>query len=239
MIKSLDQMVEKVLSLKKRHRIAIAWAQDTNTIGAILKAVQDGFIEALMIGNRKEILKICDMQSIDQNLFTIIDSETEYKAANEAVRLAKSGEADIVMKGLIGTDKFLKAVMDKENGIMLPHSFAGDMEFLFFQNVESVVINPTKKTIMGIVECQWNRNLERAPQDMKKDYEYTSKDIEEYIKDIKKSIFVVMKPPYFNFMKFHPSDFSDFEHFKELLGPLLTKNNIKVTDETNMTMNFT
>ena len=40
-------MVEKVLSLKKKHRIAVAWAQDPNTIGAIYKAVNDGFIEAL------------------------------------------------------------------------------------------------------------------------------------------------------------------------------------------------
>ncbi len=31
-------------------------------------------------------------------------------------RLVKTGEADIVMKGLVGTDKFLKAVMDKEQG---------------------------------------------------------------------------------------------------------------------------
>lgn len=122
MIKSLDQMVKKVLSHKKRHRIAVAWAQDTNTIGAIRKAVQDGFAEALMIGNRKEIIKICEARLFDHNMFTIIDSDTESKASLEAVKLAKSGGADIVMKGLVGTDKFLKAIMDKENGIMLPNA---------------------------------------------------------------------------------------------------------------------
>jgi phosphate butyryltransferase len=35
------------------------------------------------------------------------------------VKLARNGEADVVMKGLVGTDKFLKAVMDKDNGLML------------------------------------------------------------------------------------------------------------------------
>jgi len=115
-------MVKKVLSHKKRHRIAVAWAQDTNTIGAIRKAVQDGFAEALMIGNRKEIIKICEARLFDHNMFTIIDSDTESKASLEAVKLAKSGGADIVMKGLVGTDKFLKAIMDKENGIMLPNA---------------------------------------------------------------------------------------------------------------------
>ncbi len=45
--------------------------------------------------------------------------------------MAKSGDADIVMKGLVGTDKFLKAVMDRENGIMLPKavlSYVGAIE---------------------------------------------------------------------------------------------------------------
>jgi phosphotransacetylase len=34
--------------------------------------------------------------------------------------MTRSGEADIVMKGLVGTDKFLRAVMDKEKGLLPP-----------------------------------------------------------------------------------------------------------------------
>ena len=34
--------------------------------------------------------------------------------------MTRNGEADIVMKGLIGTDKFLRAVMDKEKGLLPP-----------------------------------------------------------------------------------------------------------------------
>jgi hypothetical protein len=37
MIRSLNQMVEKVLSLNRKFRIAVAWAQDANTVGAIEK----------------------------------------------------------------------------------------------------------------------------------------------------------------------------------------------------------
>ena len=45
MIRTLEQMEEKVLALKKKHRIAVAWAQDTNTIGAIHKAVKKGLLK--------------------------------------------------------------------------------------------------------------------------------------------------------------------------------------------------
>ena len=120
MIRSLDQMVEKVLALGKQHRIAVAWAQDYNTIGALFKAYNDGFAEAILIGREDQIQTMCSNSGFDSGLFRIINSADETSASKEAVRLVKSGEADIVMKGLVGTDKFLKAVMNKENGIMIP-----------------------------------------------------------------------------------------------------------------------
>jgi phosphate butyryltransferase len=131
MIRTLDQMEEKVLALKKKHRIAVAWAQDINTIGAIHKAVVKGFVEAILIGKSSEINKTCEAEGIDKKLFCIVEADNEIKASQEAVRLVKKGDADIVMKGLVGTDKFLKAVMDKENGLMIPNavlSYVGAME---------------------------------------------------------------------------------------------------------------
>ena len=115
-------MVEKVLSVEKKHRIAVAWPQDTNTLGAIQKALKAGFVEALLIGNSSEIVKLCKSVGIVEQNVTIIETENETTASDEAVRLAKSGNADILMKGAVSTDKFLKAVMRKETGLMLPNS---------------------------------------------------------------------------------------------------------------------
>jgi len=120
MISNLQQMEKKVLELKKKRRVAVAWAQDTNTIGSLAKAVKKGFIEAILIGRSSEIKKVCTTEGIDPELFSLIESVDENAAAAEAVRLVRTGGAEIVMKGLVGTDKFLKAVMDKTNGLMLP-----------------------------------------------------------------------------------------------------------------------
>jgi phosphate butyryltransferase len=120
MIRTLEQMEEKVLMLKKKHRVAVAWAHDTNTIGALKKAVTKGFIEAILIGKTSEIIKTCNAEGIDYKIFTLVESENEKHASSETVRLAKTGQTDIVMKGLVGTDIFLRAVMDKEKGLMLP-----------------------------------------------------------------------------------------------------------------------
>lgn len=119
-ISSLDEMVEYVKGSVGKKKIAVAYAQDSNTVGAIAKAVENGFVEAFMVGSRDEIIKKSVENDVDPKLFTIIDIADEVKATKEAVRMVKDGEADILMKGLVGTDKFLKAVLDKEKGLMIP-----------------------------------------------------------------------------------------------------------------------
>ena len=122
MIRSLDQMVDLVVARKKKYRIAVAWAQDPNTVRAVNHAVSEGFAEAFMIGDRRQIINTCESQSIGHDQFTIIDSENEGRASIDAVKMANDGSADVVMKGLVGTDKFLRAVMDRDHGLMIPNA---------------------------------------------------------------------------------------------------------------------
>jgi phosphate butyryltransferase len=119
-IKSLDQMVE---SLKLQHitkRIAVAAAEDENTIGALIEAAREGFAIPILIGNRQRIEALLTAEQMDPNAFLIVDQPNHDAAVKEAVRMVKEGEADVLMKGLINTDKFLKAVLDKEKGLLPP-----------------------------------------------------------------------------------------------------------------------
>ncbi|MDX9773739.1 MAG: phosphate acyltransferase [Bacteroidales bacterium] len=120
MITSLAQMADTVRSAGTKYKIAVAWAQDTNTVGSLYRAVSEGFAEALMIGRREKILETCHKTGADPDRFTIIETDNEKEAAGIAVSMTRSGEADVVMKGLLGTDKFLRAVMDKEKGLLPP-----------------------------------------------------------------------------------------------------------------------
>ncbi|MCU0378952.1 MAG: phosphate acyltransferase [Bacteroidales bacterium] len=120
MITSLSGMADAVRSSGKRYRIAVAWAQDNNTVGSLNRAVSEGFADALMIGNREQIIRTCNETGADPSQFTIIEADDEKSAATMAVRMTSNGEADIVMKGLVGTDKFLRAVMDKDHGLLPP-----------------------------------------------------------------------------------------------------------------------
>jgi phosphate butyryltransferase len=49
-----------------------------------------------------------------------VDGDSPEECARRAVAMCKSGEANILMKGLINTDVLLRAILDKENGIIRP-----------------------------------------------------------------------------------------------------------------------
>ncbi|MFA6720943.1 MAG: phosphate acyltransferase [Candidatus Cloacimonadaceae bacterium] len=119
-IRSLPALAEHVRALGTRTRIAVAAAEDPNTITSIARAVSEGFAEAILLGAKERIEQVCALAGIDPARFQIIDLGPDSDVSGEAVRLVRSGEADVLMKGLVGTDKFLKAVLNKEKGLLPP-----------------------------------------------------------------------------------------------------------------------
>ena len=119
-IKSLNELAEHVKSLGKRTRVAVAMAEDSNTLGAILRAEAEAFVSPILIGSEAKIRSLCAKEGLELGSSRIIDIPDEASAAKEAVRMVRSGEADVLMKGLIGTDKFLKSVLNKETGLLPP-----------------------------------------------------------------------------------------------------------------------
>ena len=119
-ITSLDQMVDHLRSTGINKRIAVAVAEDENTIGALIEAQEKGFAKPILIGNKNKIEDALLNENAKPADYQIIDIPDHNLAAKEAVRMVRDDEADVLMKGLIGTDKFLKAVLDKEKGLLPP-----------------------------------------------------------------------------------------------------------------------
>ena len=119
-MKHLSELVTKAKATGKKTRIAVAVAEDANTIGALIRAMQEGFVHPIMLGSKMRIECLLKEHEYTGAEMEIVDIPDELKATKEAVRLVRCGEADVLMKGLIGTDKYLKAVLDKENGLLPP-----------------------------------------------------------------------------------------------------------------------
>jgi phosphate butyryltransferase len=116
MIKTFDEVISKVKS-KSMKKVAVAVAQDEPVLEAIRDAKKNGIADAILVGDKEEIVKIAKTIGMNINDYEIVDEKDVNKAAIETVKLVSSGKADMMMKGLVDTATFLRAVLNKEVGL--------------------------------------------------------------------------------------------------------------------------
>ena len=89
-------------------------------IEAVNAAVDIGVVDAILVGDTNEIQRICMALEVDSNKFSIVHAESDAASANLAVKMINDGEADLLMKGLVSTDKYMRAILNKEYGLLPP-----------------------------------------------------------------------------------------------------------------------
>lgn len=130
MIKNFDELLE-LAKAKGPKTVAVACAQDEDSLLAIENARKVGIVKAILVGDLDEVKRIADAHGIDLANYECIDIKDLTEASLKAVSLVSSGQAHLVMKGLVDTAVILKAVLDKEVGLrtgnVLSHVAAFDV----------------------------------------------------------------------------------------------------------------
>jgi phosphate butyryltransferase len=119
MIKSFDEIFDHLKS-KPKKRLVAAYANDSHTIGAVSLAIDAGIVNATLVGDTETIKNVCATNDIDYKKFNIIQESDENKAALTAVEFVNKGEGDLLMKGLCSTDKYMRAILNKDVGLLPP-----------------------------------------------------------------------------------------------------------------------
>jgi phosphate butyryltransferase len=116
-LKSLGNFVE-IAVRKGKKRLAVAVAQDEDVLKAIKSAMQDGIVIPILVGDRHEITISAEHAGLDLSGIEIIHEPDRQNACMAAVKLVRNGRADILMKGLVSTGILVKAILDKESGLL-------------------------------------------------------------------------------------------------------------------------
>ena len=115
-MKNFEQLLNLIKD-KPVRTVAVAAADDESVIEAVRLAQQNGIAQAILVGRKEGILEKAAKLKLALGEQDVIDEPDDIKAAVRAVKLVSDGEADILMKGYIHTDDFLRAVLDRENGL--------------------------------------------------------------------------------------------------------------------------
>ncbi len=97
--------------------VAIASADDAEVMDAVALAMENDLARFHLFGDATRIQKMIQERCLSESQFVITHTATPQEAAERAAYAVRKGDADVLMKGLVPTATFMKAVLNKEMGL--------------------------------------------------------------------------------------------------------------------------
>jgi phosphate butyryltransferase len=113
--------LKDIIANEPTKKLVLAAAQDQHSLSAVLRAWKDGIIDPILIGDKETIQNISISNGYDITGLRIIHEPDTDMAVEMAVKMVSSKQADILMKGKVGTSALLKCVLNKEWGLRTGH----------------------------------------------------------------------------------------------------------------------
>ena len=120
--------------------LVVAWPHDAHTLGAVREAVAHGLVRPLLVGDETVITRVCEEEGLSMDGVTVVHEEEEARAAARAVALVREGEGDLLMKGTVSTDKFMRAILNKEQGLVPPGGLITHVSVLEPVNYHKILV---------------------------------------------------------------------------------------------------
>lgn len=117
-IQDFAGLICRLRSLKERKRVVVVCPNDPHTEYVITRSLHEGFADFLLVADTPHLLNSEYIRLQYPDHVKVYEATSPDKAAQEAVSLIREGHADVLMKGIINTDNLLRAVLNKEHGIL-------------------------------------------------------------------------------------------------------------------------
>lgn len=116
MIQHVQELISKAQT-QNTMRLAVVAAEEAEVLKAVHEAVEMGLVEGVLFGEISAMKQIAENLGISLSAFKVVKADSMEEAAKLAVQYVREGKADFLMKGLVDTSIFLKAILDKEKGL--------------------------------------------------------------------------------------------------------------------------
>ncbi len=118
MIRSFEDLVNSLHHSGNKKRVAVVCPADGHTEYVVKRSLQEGIAYFLFVNAGKCKSEFEELCNAYPDSIKIYETATPDEAAQKAVELVRNGDADVLMKGTINTDNLLRAVLNKEHGLL-------------------------------------------------------------------------------------------------------------------------
>lgn len=123
-----------------RKKAAVAAAHDSDALSSVVAARREGILESILVGDGKKIEKLLAEQGEKASDWAIIDEKDDAKAAQITAKMVADKKVDMPMKGLLQTGAFLKAVLDKNLGLLAENALISQATVVHYRQENRMMV---------------------------------------------------------------------------------------------------
>ncbi|MGE4586166.1 MAG: phosphate acyltransferase [Mangrovibacterium sp.] len=105
---------------RPKQTLVLTNGTDRHSLEAVYLAAEKGLVRVIVTGNREKIGQALREAGIPDTVFRIAEAADEVEAVRLGVRMVCCGEAGLIMKGLVSSDIFMRALLNKQEGLLPP-----------------------------------------------------------------------------------------------------------------------
>ena len=114
---TLEELIGMARDMPEK-RVSVAGADEVELLLALEEARADGIADAVLVGDKSAIAEAAAKAGVDLNDYEIVHEPDAKRVSQKAVEIVRDGGADALMKGLVSTSYFMRAVLDKKSGLL-------------------------------------------------------------------------------------------------------------------------
>lgn len=119
-IRNFDDIVSRQCSVTNRKRVAVVCPADSHTEYVVGRCLKEGIADFLLVCAGACKPEFERLRSLYEGHVEVFIEPTPDDAARKAVALVREGQAAVLMKGTLNTDNLLRAILDKQHGLLEP-----------------------------------------------------------------------------------------------------------------------
>lgn len=157
-IRSADTIIAAARKASGNKTVAVAMANDASVLEAVVSACDEGIVDAILVGDRKEMEAIATTEGFSLDNCTIEDISDPVTGCARSVELVQQGQAQFLMKGFVKTAILLKALLsatDMKVRDVMSHVAVLDIpgrDRLFLFTDGGMIPKPTLEQKAGLVQ---------------------------------------------------------------------------------------
>ena len=149
---------ERLRSIGRHTTVAVASPADSHTEAVIERSIKEDFARFILVAVNTKRSTAERLAAVYPEHVSIVTADDDDDAARKAVAAVHEGQADVLMKGSLNTDNLLRAVLNKEHGLLVKGSvlthiavaeIPGMNRLLFFSDA-AVIPYPTTEQLDAI-----------------------------------------------------------------------------------------